>query len=108
MQTEMARTALGGEEVRVDTLAIVSDPQSNVSRVIAEFHFDLFRLGVSECIAQGLASDPVELVTHDRAQVPRRALHLHMQSDRSGTALFGRELVSQSRDGLGQVIALDC
>src|SRR5260370_32384762 len=105
MKAEVPRTSLCRQERAVDALAIVSDPQSKLSLIIAEFHFDLFRLGMSECIAQGLARDPVDLVTHNRVQIPRRAFHLHRHSDRSGTACLGRELVSQSRDGLRQLIA---
>ena|ERR1700683_145379 len=62
---------------------------------------------MSECIAQRLARDLVDLVTHDRVQSPRCASDIHLQSDRCMATAFGSELLAESRDGLSQVIALD-
>ena len=107
MEAEVPRTPLRRQERRLDTLAIVSDPQSKLLLIIAEFHFDLLRLSMSECISQGLTRYPIDIVAHDRVQVPRRAFHLDMQSDGGGSACCGCELFSESGDRLGKVIALD-
>src|SRR5580692_5334221 len=64
-EAEVPRTPVRRQGRGVDALAIVSDPQSKLPLIIAQFHFDRMRLGMSESIAQGLARDPVNLVTHD-------------------------------------------
>ena len=73
MEPEMSDTPLCSQKVRVDALAIIPDPLSKLPLVIAQFHFNLLRLGMSECIAQGLARDLVDFVTHDRVQSARCA-----------------------------------
>src|SRR5260370_1147446 len=107
MEPEVSLTLLICQELGVDALAIVPDPQSKLPLIVAQLHLNLVRLGVSECIAQRLTPDPIDLVTRDRVQGPRCAFHHHTQSDRSMTTCFGRDLLCESRDGPGQVIALD-
>jgi hypothetical protein len=81
VKAEVPRTPLCRQERRIDPFAIVSDPQSKLSLIIPEFHFDLLRLGMSECIAQCRARDPLDLATHYRVQVPQYAYYFYMQSD---------------------------
>ena len=77
MQPEVPGTSLCGQEVWVDSLAIIANPQSKLMLIITELHFNLLRLGMSECIAQRLTCDAVDLVTHDRVQIPRCAFDIN-------------------------------
>ena len=43
----MAHTPLGSQELGVDAIAVIPDPQSKLSLIIAQFHFNLLRLGMS-------------------------------------------------------------
>ena len=49
---------------------------------VGNFRFDMVRPRVAESIAQRLAGDAVNLVPHDRMQIPRRAFH--HQTERRG------------------------
>ncbi len=60
-----------------------------------------------ECVAQRFTCDPKDLITHDRVQGPCRPFHLHTQPARSVSGPFCRKLLSQARDGDGQIVGLD-
>jgi hypothetical protein len=65
MEPEVPRTPPTCQEIGVDALAIIPDPQPNLLLVIADLDFNLLRPCVPECIAQRLTCDPVDLVTHE-------------------------------------------
>jgi hypothetical protein len=96
------------EHVRVNALAVVPDPQTKLPFVIADFHFDLPRLGVPACIAQRLGCDSVDFVSENWMEVSRRAFHLHPNIRAIPASLVRREFFRQSAYSQGQVIVHDC
>src|SRR5712691_12361806 len=65
------------ENLRVDALAVVPDPQPKLPFGILDFHFDAPCLCVQECVAHRLTGNPVDFVPDERSKIPGLALHLH-------------------------------
>ncbi len=64
----------------------------------------MLALGMSECVAQCLSCDAVDVVTYDRVQTPRCPFDIDQKPDWIGTARLGGELFSERRDGCSQVL----
>ena len=62
-----------------DALAIIADAEPKLLLVIADFHFDALRSGVTEGVAHRFADNPVDFIAQNRMQVARRAFHLHSE-----------------------------
>src|SRR5580704_17648876 len=107
MQSKVPWARMPAKNLRVNPLSVVSDPQSKMSCVIVDFHFDLSRLCVSECIAQGLACNPVDFVPQNRMEVSRRAFHRHTKKGGFRDRSIGLEFFSESAFGHGKVVGLD-
>src|SRR5262249_54095717 len=68
-QAVMTGAAAALENLLVDALSVVSNPQPEPALVVEDFHFDLTRLSVPERIAQRLDSNPIEFIPDDRSYI---------------------------------------
>ena len=75
----MSFTPIIAQEFRVDALAIIADSQPYPPFVIVDFHFNLLRVRVTECVAHGFPGNSVDLVAKNRMQIARRALQLNIK-----------------------------
>src|SRR6202167_5389822 len=107
MQSEVSWRLLA-KNLRVNPLSVVPDTQPKLSCVVVDFHFDLSRVCVAECIAQGLACNPVNFVPQNRMEVSRRTFHCHTKKGGIGDRSIGLEFLSESAYGHGKVVGLDC
>jgi hypothetical protein len=94
MQSKVPWARLLAKNLRVNPLSVVPDPQPKLLCVIVDFDFDLSRLCVAECIAQGLACNPVDFVPQNRMEVSRRTFYRHTEKDRIRDRSIGREFFS--------------
>src|SRR6266849_4546026 len=79
-------------------------PQPKLPFVIPDLHFDPPRHCVPERIAQCLPCNPVDLVSQNRMEVPRRPFHPHMKLGSIRVRSAAREFFSQSVDRQREVV----
>jgi hypothetical protein len=94
MQSKVPWARMLAKNLRVNPLSVVPDPQAKLSCVIVDFDFDLSRLCVAECIAQGLACNPVDFVPQNWMEVSRRAFYCHTEKGGIRDRSIGREFFS--------------
>jgi len=68
------------QNLLVNSLAIVTDPQTEQVRVVLNCSFDTVCVGVLESVSQYLASNPVDLVLKQRRQGSRLSFDDHLES----------------------------
>jgi len=107
MQSKVPWARILAKNLRVNPLSVVPDSQPKLSCVIVDFHFDLSRLCVAECIAQDLARNPVDFVPQNWMEVSRRAFYCHTEKGGIRDRSIGREFFSESAYGHGKVVGLD-
>src|ERR1700677_3304020 len=107
MQSKVPWARILTKNLRVNPFSVVPDPQPKLLCVIVDFHFDLSRLCVAECIAQGLAGNPVDFVPQNWMEVSRRAFYCHTEKGGIRDRSIGREFFSESAYGHGKVVGLD-
>jgi hypothetical protein len=107
MQSKVPWARMLAKNLRVNPLSVVPDTQPKLSCVIVDFHFDLSRLCVAECIAQGLACNPVDFVPQNWMEVSRRAFYCHTEKGGIRDRSVGLEFFSESAYGHGKVVGLD-
>ena len=103
----MSLQTLVGEHRRIDPLAIVAHAQAELFVVVADLDLDPSGMRVPEGIPKGFRSNLVDLVTDDRVQIPRLALHCHTECRRLAGARVGRELVAKGPDREREIVAFD-
>src|SRR3984885_7775305 len=108
MQSKVPWARLLAENLRVNPFSVVPDPQPKLSCIIVDFHFDLSRLCVVECIAQGLACNPIDFVPQNWMEVSRRAFHCHTEKGGIRDRSLCRELLSYRDNDQGFVLSLFC
>src|ERR1700677_2130111 len=91
---------------RVDSFSVVANPQPEFLPVVPDFHFDVLRARVEECVAQSLDRDSVDFVADDRSQASRRALDVDMNIRTCRLAMMCGELVAEPANGCFQVRTL--
>src|SRR4029077_4147252 len=94
----MTGVAAAREHARLDAAPIVPDAQPELLAVVANVHFDLVRLRMPERVAQRLGGNPVDLVSEDRREIARRALHVHVESGTMRAAAIA-ELLTECVEG---------
>jgi len=87
-EPEVSLTSLGRQNLGVDTSAVIPDSQTKLMLIVAKLDFNLFCLGMPKRIAQGLACDPISLITHNGVQCPRSSFDVNLQTDRSVSSEF--------------------
>src|ERR1017187_6236245 len=70
------------QNCRVDTLSIITDPQTKQIRVVVECNFNPACASMPESVSQCLTSDPVDLVLKQRRQGLTMILHDKMETGR--------------------------
>ena len=63
------------QDFRCNALPVVPNSQPEQPVGVNDFGFNVVRPRVAERISQRLASNAVNLISNDRMQIPRRALH---------------------------------
>src|ERR1017187_1947842 len=77
------------QNCRVDTLSIITDPQTKQIRVVVECNFNPACASMPESVSQYLTSDPVDLVLKQRRQGFRLPLHDHLENGRMTAPILG-------------------
>ena len=68
----MSGTSFCFESLGADASPVIADVHGQLLLVVVYAHLDLSRLGVVEGVAQRFPSYPVDFVSQDRLQFPRR------------------------------------
>ena len=92
------------DDLRVDALSVVADPQAKAPMVIANVHFDPCGVRVPECITQRFACDPVYFTPYKRSEIPGRAFHIDTKVRRIRACLIGSQFFTERADGPRKVV----
>src|SRR5580698_1139122 len=95
-KTKVAGTPFALQQLRVHTFSVITDSQTQLVRVISNFHFNSIRLCVMKCIAQHLRHNSVRFVVHNGVELPRCSFHCHLHNG-SGSAGFGGSKIFSDR-----------
>src|SRR5215510_55308 len=81
-----ARTGL--KNLWVNALAVVTDAQPKLPRVVTDFHFDSCSLRMLESVAYGLTRNTIDVIPNNRREVTRCAFDIHPELGRVRVALI--------------------
>jgi len=104
MQAKVSGAPVSAENRWVDALSVIPNPHSKLPFVIPDFHFDLSRVCVLECIADSLGGNAVDFVSENRMKVSRCAFHRHAKYGGILAGLGSREFLSEGADGDGKIV----
>src|SRR5262245_21262016 len=99
-----ARTGL--KNFWINALAVVTDAQPKLPRVIPDFHFDSRRLRMLEGIANGLSCNTIDVIPNNRREVTGCAHDTHPKLGRACSALIC-EFRSENADRPRKVVHLN-
>jgi hypothetical protein len=77
------------QNLLVNSLAIVTDPQTEQVRVVLNCSFDPVCVSMPESVSQYLASNPVNLVLKQRRQGSRLPFHDYLEDGRWTVPILG-------------------
>ena len=106
-QSVVSLQTLVCEHRRIDPLAIVTYAQPELIVVVADIDLDAPGMRVPEGIPKSFRGNLVDLVTNDRVQISRLALHCNFECGRLVGVRVGREFVAEGPDRYGEIVAFD-
>src|SRR5580698_4822695 len=101
----MSLTSTRLQNALIDPLAVVANLYAQAAFLVVNRHFDLFRIGVAEGVAQRLHHDPADLIAHQRRQVHRRAFHFDAKTRPAAVETVRGEFFPDRADGAREIVA---
>jgi hypothetical protein len=92
------------DNILVNSLSVVPDPQPELPSAIPDFHLNPARSRVAVRIAQSLDCDPVHFVLKQRSQTLRHAFHINAKSWRMVSSLIAGEFLTEGAYHPGEVV----